>query len=215
MDNKTHKAYSFISHLLTSDNFKSNIASVALGGTGFQLIALILYLLIKPSLGYHIVAEIFFVLLITTLLGAAATLYILNILTAPVSLVAEALDDFLNKKKLPDLAGDFTDEAGKMMAQVQQLMMTTNTLQNAIEKSSFRDHLTGVYNRYWCEAQLLKEVERLRYEDESMSIVVIDIDGLTSINNLYGHTAGDWCLKHLANTLRFNVRGTDCPMGEG
>src|ERR1044072_9764379 len=89
------------------------------------------------------------------------------------------------------------------------MMMTINSLRKAIERHSFLDQLTGVYNRQWCEAQLRKEIGRLPYDKETMTVVVIDIDELTSINDLNCQSAGNMGLKHVDNTLRFNVRGSD------
>jgi diguanylate cyclase (GGDEF)-like protein len=208
MDNNTHKAYSFISHLLASDQFKSNVGSIIISGGGLQLMVMTLYLLLKPSLSYQLV-EMFFVLLAVTSAVTVAMLYTLNILTAPVSLMSAALDEFLSKEELPDLPGDLTDEAGKLMAQVQQLMMTNHTLRYAVEKAALLDPLTGVYNRHWCETQITRELERLEYADEMMTIIAIDLDDLRSINEVHGQRSGDLCLKHVANTLRFNVRGID------
>lgn len=101
----------------------------------------------------------------------------------------------------------------------EEIQKRTNELQQAnealrIEKQSLKalsstDQLTGLCNRYKFEE--LFEFERnqsLRYKTD-LSIILMDIDHFKSINDNYGHNAGDIVLKELALTLKKSIRGSD------
>ena len=60
------------------------------------------------------------------------------------------------------------------------------------------DHLTGIYNR--------RILESVRNYD---AVVMCDIDGFKSINDTYGHDAGDKVLKKVARTFSNNTRIND------
>jgi len=70
------------------------------------------------------------------------------------------------------------------------------------------DTLTGINNRVSFD----KEVERRRQEVKErgeFSIIMIDIDKFKSVNDTYGHQAGDSVLKEVASTLKENMRRGD------
>ena len=74
-----------------------------------------------------------------------------------------------------------------------------------LERRSRIDPLTGILNR---EA-LLRQVNQLRVEGAEGAMLMIDIDHFKSINDMYGHLAGDEALRGIAATLAETVRGCD------
>lgn len=71
------------------------------------------------------------------------------------------------------------------------------------------DPLTGLANRRTFDQQLQTEFQRfLRYR-HPFSVVMIDIDWFKSINDTYGHSAGDHVLTGFAARLRDQIRSTD------
>lgn len=208
--NRNHlKAYSRISRILLNSGFKWKLVSVAIIGTYLQLIAVSLYLLLKPDLTQQALMQIVFSMLVATLVGTVITIYATKVLTTPISLISKALCDYIDHKKVPNLPVHLSDEAGRLMADVQHLIMKSDELSNLFEQTSALDHLTGVYNRHWSEAHLKEEIKRLKRTERTMSIVMVDIDCFNSINEQYGHAVGDLCLKHVSNVIRLNIRGTD------
>lgn len=69
------------------------------------------------------------------------------------------------------------------------------------------DPLTSAYTRS-TGMRKLSEMIRLRDEEESC-VAFVDIDGLKSINDRYGHTEGDFVIKTVAAILISSVRETD------
>ena len=72
-----------------------------------------------------------------------------------------------------------------------------------------RDSLTGLYNRRYFLDALQREVAREERYKSGLSLCMIDIDFFKSINDTYGHAAGDRVLQELANLMRETMRETD------
>lgn len=71
------------------------------------------------------------------------------------------------------------------------------------------DPLTGVSNRRGLDLALAREVARSRRQGKKVAIGMIDIDRFKSINDGYGHSAGDQALVHLASIAKSGVRPYD------
>jgi two-component system cell cycle response regulator len=77
------------------------------------------------------------------------------------------------------------------------------------------DALTGLFNRRYLDAHLKTLAEQARSTGRPLSVLVTDIDHFKSVNDAYGHPAGDSVLREFAERLRRNTRGIDlvCRMG--
>ncbi len=71
---------------------------------------------------------------------------------------------------------------------------------------SSHDALTGLYNRTFYEAELDRLATSRRYP---VSIIIIDLDGLKTINDSYGHAAGDKMICKAADILKSALRVDD------
>lgn len=77
------------------------------------------------------------------------------------------------------------------------------------KEDTFRDHLTGVYNRRYFNQRLDMEIKRAERYKRSFSLLMIDIDDFKLVNDTYGHIAGDEILKELTKILKKNLRNSD------
>ncbi len=64
------------------------------------------------------------------------------------------------------------------------------------------DGLTQIANRRYFDKTLEKEWFRLQREEKYLSLIFIDIDFFKQYNDLYGHQAGDECIKVVAKILK-------------
>jgi len=77
------------------------------------------------------------------------------------------------------------------------------------EKQSMTDALTGLYNRRSMESLMQREVALTERHGHALTIVMIDMDKFKTINDEYGHAAGDHMLKSFADCVRMTLRKTD------
>lgn len=71
------------------------------------------------------------------------------------------------------------------------------------------DALTGVLSRRFMDAILTREVETARRRHASFSVALIDLDFFKSINDRFGHAAGDHVLRQAAEVILDVVRAGD------
>lgn len=76
-----------------------------------------------------------------------------------------------------------------------------------LQKLSLRDGLTGLLNRRAFEELL--DIEAERRELPPLSLVMIDIDDFKSINDRFGHPAGDQVLTEVGRAILGSLRGAD------
>lgn len=75
-----------------------------------------------------------------------------------------------------------------------------------IKYLSYHDQLTGLYNRYFLEEQLVK----FNCEDYlPLTLAIIDVNGLKLTNDAFGHVVGDNLLKTVADNLKNYSRSND------
>ncbi len=72
-----------------------------------------------------------------------------------------------------------------------------------LEYAAFHDPLTGLGNR----SMLWEHLKQLLKENQTFSLLFIDLDRFKEINDKYGHLTGDWYLKHYAEICSGLVRG--------
>jgi diguanylate cyclase (GGDEF)-like protein len=78
-----------------------------------------------------------------------------------------------------------------------------------LEEETRRDALTGVYNRAHLDHVLAREFENSTRHKWPLSIAFADLDNFKSINDRFGHQAGDRILQATARILRGSTRETD------
>jgi diguanylate cyclase len=71
------------------------------------------------------------------------------------------------------------------------------------------DHLTGLHNRREGEKRLAEDVARAKRSGGVLSVCVVDVNRFKSINDRYGHQAGDVCIQHVASVIGRNIRESD------
>jgi diguanylate cyclase (GGDEF)-like protein len=78
-----------------------------------------------------------------------------------------------------------------------------------VKQLAYLDGLTGIFNRRYFELRMAEEIERARRFDNSMSIVMIDIDHFKRLNDEFGHLLGDEVLRQVSSIFNQHLRKTD------
>ena len=77
------------------------------------------------------------------------------------------------------------------------------------------DPLTGLHNRRYLESHLAGLIDAAADGDKPLSLMILDIDHFKSVNDTYGHDAGDEVLRVFAERVKTVIRGVDvlCRLG--
>ncbi|MNO80015.1 Response regulator PleD [compost metagenome] len=89
---------------------------------------------------------------------------------------------------------------------IQQELFHTN---QKLQRMTITDSLTGCYNRSYLTRQLEQKVMNLKRTPESFTILLLDIDFFKSINDNYGHLAGDAVLCSTVEAIQQTLRKND------
>ncbi len=101
------------------------------------------------------------------------------------------------------LRGHIANLDGLVAERTEQL----EQLVEEIHRLSMTDALTGAYNRRSIDERLPSEVERAHRYGRELSVLFVDLDHFKQINDSHGHPAGDVVLRHMAASVREQLRG--------
>ncbi len=82
-------------------------------------------------------------------------------------------------------------------------------LQRRLFESSTRDALTHLYNRRYLAERLVAEVAYARRHQTPLALILLDIDHFKTVNDTFGHLAGDTVLCKVAEEILRVVRTED------
>lgn len=98
----------------------------------------------------------------------------------------------------------FTAVANQLTAAVENARLYHKT-----QELSYRDGLTGLFNRRYFEETLAQELHRAERYRMPLSLVMIDIDHFKDYNDTYGHPQGDQAIRAVAEILIQTTRRVD------
>jgi diguanylate cyclase len=96
---------------------------------------------------------------------------------------------------------------------LQKQLDENESLHARLRDQANRDPLTGLYNRRYLDSTMERELARCKREGHPLTLMLIDIDHFKSINDTYGHQAGDEVIKALANLLQTRASDVVCRYG--
>ena len=113
---------------------------------------------------------------------------------------------YIGGKVTPGLSSDGTDTG--MVLTFHDITFERKR-QRELENMSYRDPLTDLYNRRFFEERIEYEMTRSIRHNESLSLILFDIDRFKNINDTWGHPVGDEVLKQITDVAKRTVREVD------
>lgn len=90
----------------------------------------------------------------------------------------------------------------ELMAEALGLALANQRLRDALLEKALFDPLTGLRNRHHLEDTLHTQMTQAMRNGEPLSCMMIDIDHFKSINDRFGHEAGDQVIKNVATIVQ-------------
>lgn len=90
-----------------------------------------------------------------------------------------------------------------------QQIVTMLEVSEELERVANLDYTTGLPNRAALEARMREEFERAFRYEQPLSLCIVDIDFFKSVNDTFGHAAGDFVLHAVGKSLRQSARAID------
>ena len=126
----------------------------------------------------------------------------------------DAISHYMQQHQLleKERFGTAKDNLDKMQQKIDLLEKETMDLKVTIvekNREAMFDALTEIPNRLFYEKRIKEDIARWKRFDTPLSIAMWDVDKFKSINDTYGHSAGDKVLKAIAQILNKRIRETD------
>lgn len=155
-----------------------------------------------------------------SLLTLLACLSIATLLLAQIRLLERRLLQPLERLRLDMLRGQVdalppgaedapNDELEAMQLELARLFGRLTQQNLALEQLATTDPLTGLANRRHLLELLDHEMARHRRSNQPLTLLLLDIDHFKTVNDTWGHLAGDRVLRQLGELLRLGLRGAD------
>ncbi|GAB4365013.1 MAG: hypothetical protein Kow009_01760 [Spirochaetales bacterium] len=116
-------------------------------------------------------------------------------------------------RHIEQLAGDALLAKNRDLESANQKILSINAeleeRNREMERLATHDFLTGIYNRRKLEEVLGYEYEKFERYRTPLSVVIFDLDHFKSINDSFGHKAGDNVLQEISHLIKNNLRKTD------
>jgi diguanylate cyclase (GGDEF)-like protein len=101
------------------------------------------------------------------------------------------------------------ERLARTFAEQSALALANLNMRDVLKMQSVRDPLTGLFNRRYMEESLERELRRAVRKNASLGILMIDVDHFKSLNDTFGHEAGDAVLRSLGMLLQNHFRAED------
>lgn len=115
------------------------------------------------------------------------------------------------REELSQLGAALDEMAGQLQVRDARLREVLEELR----EQAVTDALTGLYNRRYFWDALTRELIAAQRKPTVFSVILMDLDRFKSVNDTWGHDAGDLVLMEIADLLRTSVRGSDIAVRYG
>jgi diguanylate cyclase (GGDEF)-like protein len=104
-------------------------------------------------------------------------------------------------------------DAEALVGEIERLRIELDKVEarvGQLDELAHQDSLVHLPNRRSFFASLERTIARVERYGHPAAMLFVDVDGLKSINDTFGHRAGDEALIEVAQLLVASVRNTDC-----
>ncbi|NLM45113.1 MAG: GGDEF domain-containing protein, partial [Clostridiales bacterium] len=122
------------------------------------------------------------------------------------SLVIDGEERFFEIDAVP--LGDSYDGNMRMLKSIRDVT-EERKIQEKLKFLATIDSLSGLYNRAVFMDLAQKEFARAKSDNEELSLLIMDLDNFKTINDTFGHAAGDEAIREIGKIIKTSFRKTD------
>jgi diguanylate cyclase (GGDEF)-like protein len=112
-------------------------------------------------------------------------------------------------RTVPGSPDQRVSETMKDIKMLLHLVLDRVQIEDELRLQSFNDSLTGLPNRVLLIDRLEIAVKRAEQSDQTVALLLVNIDRFQMVNSSLGHHAGDELLRQIARRLRDSIRSDD------
>jgi diguanylate cyclase (GGDEF)-like protein len=148
----------------------------------------------------------------------------------PLRVLTRAADDFLVKDTVSEMEAEMSGISSMAISTNDELQRLSEAMKsmeqkiykylrnlNSVTVKAETDSLTGLWNRETFQQRVTRHLcgERERDGQSVDAFIMLDVDHFKSVNDLYGHTAGDSVLRECARAMARVMRESDIVARQG
>jgi len=96
-----------------------------------------------------------------------------------------------------------------LLANQAAVAISNASLHQMISRQAYSDTVTGLPNRWALDQRLDQEVFNARRTGNTFAVIMMDLDGFKTVNDIHGHAVGDQVLRTIFNYMATSMRATD------
>jgi len=142
-------------------------------------------------------------------INTVALVFIIRSVVIPTHLLAQAAHNYAKGSLSYRIPLDANNELGELARTFNYMAEKLESSYTALNDKAIHDGLTGMLNHQEFQKRLLWEIKRAARYRRTLSLVMMDIDRFKTLNDTYGHQAGDSVLRAVGQYLRDAIRSSD------
>jgi len=123
--------------------------------------------------------------------------------------LVQEIDSSLRNKELLDLLSRASAELHLLNGLMEEKNTELSTAMDKLNEMVTHDHLTGAYSRRYIFEQLERHASMKLRHGSAAAIIMFDLDHFKTINDTYGHPAGDRVLQEVVRVVNAQLRDGD------
>ena len=147
-------------------------------------------------------------LIVGLLLSILSGLLLAKSVLAPLKMLSQGAAQ-ISRGEFEPINYPAHNEFGAVIAAFNSMSVSLQKVQTDLKELAMRDGLTGLLNRREFEHLLAQELDRAKRGQNSVSLILLDIDHFKQVNDNHGHQVGDEVLRNLAKLLAKQIRTMD------